>query len=204
MPARERSVSASSSESCEKQRAGFSWAAPWMLLAFTGVCGGLIIRRRGTWVCVQWECRSPSQPSDMEWALLEAFLRDCWLLGSGFTSSLDVSPCCCGYRSDTGKLWQIPRMSGGEHRSLWKMPSSLVSSMRQSGVQCSGLSMKCWSTAFLSSCPALIRCKVWHDVWPGLLVSALTSRFLCPIRSTSVTALWFFLFVLRYSQHSCV
>lgn len=48
-----------------------------------------------------------------------------------------VSFCC--YRNGTGKLWQILRMSGGERRSLWKMPSSLVSTVTQSCVCCRSL-----------------------------------------------------------------
>lgn len=122
------------------------------------------------------------EPSTTFWHEVGTFiivskgLPACWEMFCN--SLLDVSPCCCGHRSDTGRLWQILRMSGGERRSLWKMPSSLVSQTKQSCAYCRAcLNRKCWPTTFLSPHPVPVHCKTWHNAGPGLLVPGLTRYF---------------------------
>lgn len=101
----------------------------------------------------------------------------------------DVSFCC--YRNDTGKLWQILRTSGGERRSLWKMPSSLVSKATQSCVCCSSLpehTMLICSFSLPSALPLfVIKCGVMF----GLVCWWLGVAPLCPV---SVVSLFYGLF----------
>lgn len=82
----------------------------------------------------------------------------------------------CAYRSDTGKLWLIPRTSGGEHRSLWKMPNSLVSSRAVfTALAC----LPAWAENADQQLfcppglPSLAHCRACCDGWPGLLIPGL-------------------------------
>lgn len=94
---------------------------PRVFLAFLGSSEEVAVFGLSEGLGFVWKYRSPAQP----FSLFKAFLRGFQCGERDFTPALMSPLCAC--RSGTGKLWQIPRTSAGEHRSLWKMPNSLVS-----------------------------------------------------------------------------
>lgn len=140
---------------------------PWV---FWGSCSYWLISRR-IWLCMKMQ-----EPSTTF-----SFVKHFWGVCSVREGVLPAGLMCplCGFRSDTGKLWQIPRTSGGERRSLWKMPNSLVSRRAVfAALACLPEHRKCWSAAFLSPVlPSLIYFKACCDVWPELLISGLNHYF---------------------------